>query len=119
MADLTCKRRGGPSCVKNGLMAGKQRYLCKARGYNFTRTPPRGKPAGVKALAVLLYGWAGVPTAKVAELAGASEVAASKWAKAAGRAARRSATDEAEIVTLDEAWRYVNGEKQGLALEGL
>src|SRR3954471_14784116 len=52
---LRCKRCGGEEHVKNGLMRGHQRYLCKSCGFNFTDTPPRGKPLALKAAAVLLY----------------------------------------------------------------
>ena len=53
--ELCCKRCGSAKQVKNGLMRGKQRYLCKACGLTFTDTPPRGKPLALKAAAVLLY----------------------------------------------------------------
>src|SRR4051794_30483652 len=52
---LRCKRCGSEAHVKNGLMRGQQRYLCKACGLNFTDTPTRGKPLALKAAAVLLY----------------------------------------------------------------
>ena len=35
-------------------MRGKQRYLCKDCGLNFTDTPARGKPLALKVAAVLL-----------------------------------------------------------------
>ena len=52
---LRCKRCGSEEQVKNGWMRGKQRYLCKGCGLNFTDTPARGKPLALKAAAVLLY----------------------------------------------------------------
>ncbi len=52
---LRCKRCGSEAHVKNGLMRGQQRYLCKGCGLNFTNTPARGKPLALKAAAVLLY----------------------------------------------------------------
>ena len=45
---LLCKRCGSEEHVKNGLTRGKQRYLCKGCGLNFTDTPPRGKPLALK-----------------------------------------------------------------------
>ena len=51
---LRCKRCGSEEYVKNGLMRGKQRFLCKSCGLNFTDTPARGKPLAMKAAAVLL-----------------------------------------------------------------
>src|SRR3982751_6447703 len=49
---LRCKGCGSGEHVKNGFMRGKQRYLCKACGLNFTDTPPRGMPLRVKVEAV-------------------------------------------------------------------
>ena len=51
---LGCKRCGSEEHVKNGLMRGQQRYLCKGCGLTFTDTPTRGKPLALKAAAVLL-----------------------------------------------------------------
>ena len=53
---LSCKRCGGSDYVKSGTARGHQRYRCRGCGCNFTDTPLRGKPAAMKALAVLLYG---------------------------------------------------------------
>ena len=52
---LCCNLCGSESYVKNGRMRGKQRYLCRACGLNFTDTPAPGKPLAMKATAVLLY----------------------------------------------------------------
>ena len=52
--EVCCKRCGSAKYVKNGLMRGKQRYLCKTCGLTFTDTPARGKPLALKATAVLL-----------------------------------------------------------------
>ena len=52
---LRCKRCGSEEQVKNRLRRGKQRYLGKGCGLNFTETPARGKPLAMKAAAVLLY----------------------------------------------------------------
>jgi transposase-like protein len=43
------------SWVKRGTVRNLQRYQCKSCGCNFTNTPPRGKPAAMKALALMLY----------------------------------------------------------------
>ena len=51
--EVCCKRCGSARSVKNGLMRGKQRYLCKECGLAFTDTPARGKPLAMKAAAVL------------------------------------------------------------------
>ncbi len=43
--EVSCKRCGSAKYVKNGLMRGKQRYLCKECGLAFTDTPARGRPS--------------------------------------------------------------------------
>src|SRR3954468_9973663 len=68
---LRCQRCGGEEHVKNGLMRGKQRYLCQGCGLNFTDTPTRGKPLATKAAAVLLY-LSGLAMNRTAQLLGVS-----------------------------------------------
>ena len=51
---LGCQRCGSEEHVKNGLMRGQQRSLCKGCGLTFTHTPAQGKPLALKAAAVLL-----------------------------------------------------------------
>ena len=114
MTDICCKNCGSALCVKNGFMNGLQRYRCKCCRYNFTLTAPRGKHPGLKSLAVLLYGMAGVSITKIAKIVGVSHVAVYKWVKAAGEAAAASRflDEDAEIVMIDEMWPYVEGKKR-------
>ena len=75
---LRCKRCGSGAHVKNGLMRGQQRYLCKDCGLNFTDTPPRGKPLALKAAAVLLY-VSGLSMNRTAKLLGVSTPTIQAW----------------------------------------
>ncbi len=70
MAELVCKHGGSGSFVRNGMAHGHQRYRCKACGRSFTATPARGKPAAMKALAVLLYALGNVSQGMIARLLG-------------------------------------------------
>ena len=120
MSGLVCKHCGSGSFVKNGLAHGRQRYRCKACGRSFTATPPRGKPAAMKALAVLLYALGNVSQGMIGKLLGVSHVAVYKWVRAAGEGTPApSATPSSGIVQIDEMWHFVDGKKQGLALAGL
>ena len=102
------------------MAAGHQRYRCRACGRNFTATPARGKPPAMRALAVLLYGLGGVSQGMIAKLLGVSHVAVCRWVRAAGEEVPApSAAPSGGIVQIDEMWHFVNGKKQGLALEGL
>ena len=50
-----CPRCQNKHFVKNGFVKETQRYKCKACGYQWTRTTPRGRPVSQKRLSVLLY----------------------------------------------------------------
>ena len=120
MTDLVCKHCGSGAFVRNGMVHGQQRYRCKACSRSFTATPARGKPAAMKALAVLLYGLGSVSQGMIAKLLGVSHVAVYKWVRAAGEAIQAPSAKLADgIVQIDEMWHFVDGKKQGLALEGL
>ena len=80
-----CKRCGSEASVKSGRVRGLQRYRCKACGYHFTATPPRGKPAAMKALALLLYAMGNVSFCSIARLLHVSDVAVLKWVRAEAR----------------------------------
>jgi transposase len=41
--ELSCKKCGSASFVKNGFVRGLQRYRCRSCGFNFTATPNRGR----------------------------------------------------------------------------
>lgn len=112
MAVTACKHCGGGSFVKNGVVHGRQRYRCKTCGRNCTAAPARGKPAAMKALAVLLYALGNVSQGMIAKLLGVSHVAVYKWIKAAGEATPApSVAPVDEVVQIDEMWHFVNGKK--------
>src|SRR4051812_50081916 len=50
-----CPVCGGAALIKSGHACGRQRWRCKGCGRQFTRTTPRGKPAGMKREAIGLY----------------------------------------------------------------
>jgi transposase len=112
MAELACKHCGCGSFVRNGMAHGHQRYRCKTCGRSFTPTPVRGKPAAMKALAVLLYALGSVSQGMIAKLLGVSHVAVYKWIRAAGEAAPTPSAAPADtIVQIDEMWHFVDGKK--------
>ena len=105
---LSCKRCGSEAHVKNGLMRGQQRYLCKDCGLNFTNTPPRGKPLALKAAAVLLY-VSGLSMNRTAQLLGVSTPTIQAWLElfAAAYAQKPEPEGRAVVIELDEIWHYV------------
>ena len=106
--EARCKRCGGAKYVKNGLMRGKQRYLCKTCGLAFTDTPTRGKPLALKAAAVLLY-VSGLSMNRTAKLLGVSTPTVQAWLEqfAAAYAQKPKPEGRAVVIELDEMWHYV------------
>jgi transposase len=102
---LRCKRCGSEAHVKNGLMRGQQRYLCKGCGLNVTDTPPRGKPLALKAAAVLLY-VSGLSMNRTAKLLGVSTPTIQVWLEqfAAAYAQKPEPEGRAVVIELDEMW---------------
>src|SRR5215207_1419522 len=105
---LGCKRCGSEEQVKNGLMRGKQRYLRKGCGLNFTDTPARGKPLALKAAAVLLY-VSGLSMNRTAKLLGVSPPTIQAWLEqfAAAYAQKPEPEGRAVVIELDEMWHYL------------
>ena len=103
--ELCYKRCGSAKQVKNGLMRGKQRYLCKDCGLNFTNTPARGKPLALKAAAVLLY-VSGLSMNRTAKLLGVSTPTIQAWLEqfAAAYAQKPEPEGRAVVIELDEMW---------------
>ena len=122
---LRCKRCGSEEHVKNGVMRGQQRYLCKGCGLNFTNTPARGKPLALKAAAVLLY-VSGLSMNRTAQLLGVSTPTIQAWLEqfAAAYAQKPEPEGRAVVIELDEMGHYLkkspNRSGSGrLGLEGL
>ena len=124
--EVCCKRCGSARYVKNGLMRGKQRYLCKTCGLTFTDTPARGKPLALKATAVLLY-VSGLSMNRTAKLLGVSTPTIQAWLEqfAAAYAQKPEPEGRAVVIELDEMWHYVKKSqspsgsgKLGIVLQG-
>ena len=86
MATLSCKCCGGTEAAKSGFVRRLQRYRCRACGCNFTNTPPRGKPAAMKAMAVLLYAMGNMSFGMIGRILGVSDVSILRWVRAEAEA---------------------------------
>ena len=105
---LRCKRCGREEQVKNGLMRGQQRYLCKGCDLNLTDTPPRSKLLAMKVAAVLLY-VSGLSMNRTAKLLGVSTPTIQAWLEQCAQAYAQKPEPEgrAVVIELDEMWHYV------------
>ena len=105
---LRCKRCGSEEYVKNGMMRGKQRFLCKGCGLNFTDTPARGKPLAMKVAAVLRY-VSGLSMNRTAKLLGVSTPTVQAWLEQFAQAYAHKPEPEgrAVVIELDEMGHYL------------
>lgn len=77
---MHCRKCGSEAFVKNGFMAGAQRYKCKECGFQFTRTTPHGKPMKDKILALILY-LSGLSMTMIGKIIGVSTQTVMRWIK--------------------------------------
>jgi transposase-like protein len=117
MATLSCKSCGGTEATKSGFVRGLQRYRYRACGCNFTKTPPRGKPAAMKAMAVLLYAMGNMSFGMIGRLLGVSDVSILRWVRAEAEALPEPAVPaDAKVLVLDEMWHFVEKKSDALWL---
>ena len=117
---LRCKRCGSEEYVKNGMMRGKQRFLCKGCGLNFTDTPARGKPLAMKVAAVLRY-VSGLSMNRTAKLLGVSTPTVQAWLEQFAQAYAHKPEPEgrAVVIELDEMGHDLKKVPAAVGLEGL
>lgn len=109
---MVCKKCGSGEKSKNGFVRGHQRFKCTQCGCNYTQTPARGKPAEMKALAVLLYTMGNASYGMIARMLNVSTVAVLKWIrKEAARLERPEIPVGDKYIIIDEMWHFVNGKK--------
>jgi transposase-like protein len=110
--ELSCKKCGGASFVKNGFVRGLQRYRCRSCGFNFTATRNRGRSEATKALAVLLYSFGKASYRWLGKLLGVSGVGAYKWVRqAAEELPEPEIREEIREMELDELWHFLQAKK--------
>ena len=115
MTEIRCKGCGADDHVKNGIVRGHQRYLCKSCGMNFTNTPARGKPAAMKDMPLALHTVGGMSFCGIARIPGVGDVAVPNRVRARANQlpdipAPPPSGDAAggdKSVLLDEMWHFV------------
>jgi transposase len=110
--ELSCKRCGSISYVKNGIVRGLQRYRCQSCGCNFTATPKRGCSQATKALAILLYSLGKASFRWLGKLLGVSDVSVYRWVRqAAEELPEPQVREEIREMELDELWHFLQAKK--------
>lgn len=108
--------------MKNGFIQGRQRFKCKACGFQYTLPGRRGRQPTEKALAVLLY-LHGMSLAAIARMLRVSSPAVWKWVRTflatlpAPASARAAGGGRPALMTLEEVRDQLTGEA-GEAVSG-
>jgi transposase-like protein len=94
--------------VKAGKARGKQRWLCRGCGYQWTRTTPRGRPLWQKSLAMFRYGH-GLSMNALAKMFGVHASSVLQWIRhvAMAHAATPEPVGKAIVLEVDEMWHFL------------
>lgn len=112
MGQVCCKDCSSLAYVKNGFVRGHQRYRCRDCGCSFTKTPRRGKPEMMKALAVLLYSKGKSSYGWIATLLNVSRVSVYRWIRdIAGSLPEPEVGEDVQEMELDEMWHFLQEKK--------
>ena len=108
---MNCPKCNSGVYVKDGIVKGKQRYLCKKCKYRYT-VKERGKPSTVKKFALLLY-LEGLGFRSIERLLNVSNVSVMRWVKSYGKEIEKLRTEngDLEVVELDEMHTYIGSKK--------
>jgi transposase len=115
MNEIKCKRCNHDKATKSGKVRGKQRYKCKACGYNFVFGDERTSEniVALKALVVLMYALAKGSYGMLGKIFGRNRSLIYRWIKEAGLSFDDPVVEGViKEVEFDEMWHFI-GKKNG------
>jgi transposase len=110
-----CKKCGSGQTVKSGVVAGKQRFLCKECGCNFREGDARTneKIAAKKALCVLLYAMAKGSFRMMGKILNTNHALVYRWIRAFGESLPEPAVSGSiQQMQFDEMWHFIGSKKE-------
>ena len=112
---IKCKKCGSERAVKNGVVAGKQRYRCQGCGCNFREGDKRtnDRVAAKKALCILLYAMAKGSYRMMGRLLNIDHSLVYRWIRAFGESlAEPEIPGEIKQMEFDEMWHFIGSKKE-------
>jgi transposase len=112
---MICKKCGSERAVRNGIVAGKQRYQCKECGCNFREGDNRtnDRVAAKKALCVLLYAMAKGSYRMMGRILRIDHTLVYRWIRAFGESlAEPEVPGEITEMEFDEMWHFIGSKKE-------
>ena len=116
---LECKRCSGQQVVKNGIVAGKQRYKCKDCKYNFREGDERtnDKIIAKKALCVLLYAMAKGSFRMLGRILHTDHTLVYRWIRHFGESLPDPViSGDITEMEFDEMWHFIGQKKRNFGL---
>jgi transposase len=116
---LQCKKCGSEKAVRNGIVGGKQRYLCKECGCNYRAGDDRTneKIAAKKALCILLYAMAKGSFRMMGRLLGINHTLVYRWIRAYGESLPEpTVSGDITQMEFDEVWHFLVSKKESCGL---
>ena len=111
-----CPKCNRADCVKDGIVRGRQRYLCKSCGYRHT-VDYKWYSEEVKQQALKMY-LEGLGFRSIGRLLNCSHVTVYKWIRQYGEKANLDLkATEIAVVEMDEMHSYVGSKKRLLAVD--
>jgi transposase len=110
----TCKKCSSARSVKNGIVAGKQRYRCKECGHSFREGDNRTDSgvAAKKAMCYLLYATGKASFRNLGRIFRTSHSLIYRWIRAFGEGLPEPEVDgEIKEMEFDEMWHFVGQKK--------
>jgi transposase len=114
-----CKNCSSEQVVKNGMVAGKQRYKCKQCGCNFRLGDNRtnDKVAAKKALCILLYAMAKGSYRMLGRILKIDHTLVYRWIRSFGEdLPKPEVPGEITQIEFDEMWHFLVSEKESFGL---
>ena len=111
---LKCKKCGSEQTIKNGVIAGKQRYRCIECGCNFREGDNRTneRVAAKKALCVLLYAMAKGSFRMMGRILGIDHTLVYRWIRSFGESIPEpEVPGDITQMEFDEMWHFVGSKK--------
>jgi len=116
---LVCKRCGSEKMVKNGIVAGRQRYLCKVCKHNFRLGDNRTNSiiASKKALCVLIHSMADGSLRLMGRILGVDHALIFRWIKTNGESVPKpNASGEILQMEFERVMDYISTKQTSLDL---
>ncbi len=114
-----CKKCGSEKVVRNGVVAGKQRYRCKECGYNFREGDGRTseKVLAKKALCVLLYAMGKGSFRMLGRILKIDHTLVYRWIRAFGESLPEpQVPGDITQMEFDEMWHFIGSKKENFGL---